>query len=101
MLSLGACKKDALEVKQEKTFMQIKAQPATDLPGGGIVLTLKPDGTAGIDPGGDILWAATYKISGNKITVKLLDTNTKYKFTIVSDVEIHGENGEILKLVKQ
>jgi len=27
MLSLGACKKDALEVKQEKTYVQVKDVP--------------------------------------------------------------------------
>lgn len=101
MLSFGACKKDALEVKQQKTFVQVEVAPATDLPGGGINLTLKPDGTANINPGGDIVWSGTYDISGNKITVKVQQIDTKFKFTIVSDEEIHGEHGEILKQVKK
>ena len=101
MLSFGACKKDALEVKQDKTYVQVKDAPPTDLAGGGVDLTLKPDGTAIINPGGDIVWYGTYDISGNKITVKVQQTESKYKFTIVSNEEIHGEHGEVLKLVKQ
>ncbi|MEP6612739.1 MAG: hypothetical protein ABJA76_12665 [Mucilaginibacter sp.] len=101
VLSLNACKKDALEIKVEKTYAQARTAPATDLVEGGITLTLKPDGTAGINPGGDIVWSSTYDISGKKITVKVRDLNTTYKFTVISDEEIHGEHGEILKLISQ
>jgi len=100
IVSISACKKDALEVKQEKEFIQVTLQPATDLAGGGIDLILKPDGTANINPGGDIVWSATYDISGKKITVTVQQTNSKYKFTVISDEEIHGDGGEILKLAK-
>lgn len=101
ILCMGACKKDALQVNEEKEFIQVNAATATDLVGGGVDLLLKPNGIAGINPGGDIVWNATYDISGNKLPVKIKETNTKYQFTIISDEEIHGQNGEILKLVKK
>jgi hypothetical protein len=101
VLCLNACKKAALEVKAEKRYAQALTTPATDLAGGGMTLTLKPGGTAGINSGGDIVWSGTYNISGKKITVKVPDMNTTYKFTVISDEEIHGEHGEILKLVSR
>ncbi len=100
-LSLGACKKDALQVKTEKEYIQNTTPgAATGLLGGGLDLILKPGGTASFNPGGDIIWGATYDISGKKITVKVQQLNTKYLFTIISDEEIHGANGEVLKLIK-
>jgi len=98
VLGLAACKKDALKVDTEKYYVQASSAPVTDLLGGGMSLTLKPNGTADINPGGDIVWSGTYNISGKKITVKVPDINIKYNFTIVSNDEIHGENGQILKL---
>lgn len=98
-LSFTACKKDALEVKTEKTFVSATSTPATDLAGGRTELTLKPGGSASILPGGDILWNGTYKISGKKITVYVQQSDEKYRFTIISDTEIHSEYGEVLKLV--
>jgi hypothetical protein len=101
VVGLGACKKDALEIKEEKEFMQVNARPATDpILGTAVHLVLKPNGVASIKPGGDIVWTATYNISGKTITVKVRDTNSTYKFNVISSEEIHGEHGEILKLVK-
>ena len=101
-LGLASCKKDALEVKEAKEFRQVNAPPATDpLLGTAMYLILKPNGAAGFLPGGDIVWTATYNISGKTINVKVPDINTRYKFSVISDEELHGENGEILKLVKR
>ncbi|MBS7565801.1 hypothetical protein KHS38_15445 [Mucilaginibacter sp. Bleaf8] len=98
VLLLSACKKDALKVDEEKHYEQVNASPSTDpIIGSAISLTLKPDGVGDIVPGGDIRWNATYKISGKKLTVAVKDIDHKFEFTIISDDEIHGENGEILK----
>lgn len=98
---LWGCKKDALKVDEEKEYVQVRSAPALDLVSGGIDLTLKPNGFASICPGGDIVWSATYDISGKKITIKAKETNTTYRFTIISKDEIHGSNGEVLKIVKR
>jgi hypothetical protein len=97
---LTSCKKDALKVKEQTKYFQINAPaPTGTLHATGISLELWPQGIAYINPGGhDFLWGATYKISGKKLTVKSGDY--LYKFTIVSEEELHGENGEILKLFK-
>jgi hypothetical protein len=94
-----ACKKDALEVKEEKRFMQTNAH-ITDPMFGAVSLTLRPNEQALINPGGDIVWSATYKISGKDLTVKVPDIDSKFKFSIVSDKELHGSNGEILQLIE-
>lgn len=96
-----ACKKDALKVNEEKRYAQTNAQPPTDpILGTAVHLTLKPNGRADILPGGDIVWAGSYDISGTKLTVKVDELDMKFRFTIVSEEELHGENGEILKLQK-
>ena len=82
------------------SIVEFNNQLVTDAMFGGMRLTLEPDGTASINPGGDIVFRATYNISGNKISVQVQQTNTKYKFTIISDEEISNENGVILKLAK-
>lgn len=99
-LCFGACKKDALKVDTEKTYVQPRTSPATSLEDGGFWLTLKPGGKADILPGGDIVWRATYDISGTKITVKIAETDQKFKFTIISDDELRGPYGEVLKLTQ-
>lgn len=103
LLSLGACKKDALAVDEEKSYLQTNASATTDpMFPAPIRLTLKPNGIASIAPSGsDIVYSATYKMNGDKITVTVNDfENMKFKFTVISDLELHGENGEILKLDK-
>jgi hypothetical protein len=99
ILSMGACKKDALVVDTEKRYNQVNIEKPVDLLGGGVMLVLKPDGIADINPGGDIIWNGTYKISGNKISVKATQIDTKFNFTIISNEELRGSNGEVLKLV--
>lgn len=100
IVAFSSCKKDALKITTEKTYSQPSVEAAHDLYGGAMSLTLKPGGMASINPGGDIVYSGNYDISGHKITVKVEQTQSKYIFTIISDEEIHGENGEILMLVK-
>lgn len=97
-ITLNACKKDALNVKQEKTFVQVGAT-GSNLGFGGVILTLLPDGKADLMLGGDIVWRGTYSISGKNIKV-VIDGETKlYRFTIVSENEIkYNETGAILRL---
>lgn len=100
LLSLTACKKDAITVDQEKVFVQSNASKPTDpILGTSMNLTLKPGGKANILPGGDIVYQATYKIKGDKIEVKAEMINQKFKFTVISESELHGEHGEILTLL--
>lgn len=96
-----ACKKDALKVNEEKHYVQTNAQtPSDPLLGTATDLTLKPNGRANILPGGDIVWTGDYDISGRKLTVTVAELNTKFLFTIISEEELHGEHGEVLKLQK-
>ena len=47
---------------------------------------------------GYIISEAKYKVRGNKIIVDVADLNKTFRFTILSDTELHVEKGEILKL---
>ncbi|WP_158825721.1 hypothetical protein [Mucilaginibacter lacusdianchii] len=101
-LWLSSCKKDALQVEEEKEYLQTNASPIVDpMFSTATHLLLKPGNIAYINPGGDIMWDATYKISGKKLTVKMKDSDSQFKFTIVSEEELHGQDGEVLKLVKR
>lgn len=92
-----ACKKDALKVDTEKNYTEEKTTPVTDLAGGAMHLSLKPNGVADINPGGDIMWRGTYTISGKKIMVTIPDLDKKFKFTILSEQELESETGVRLK----
>ena len=99
VVSLNACKKDALIVDEEKSYFQINAPaPVDPMLGTAIYLTSKPDGTGGFLLNGDIISQAKYKVRGNKIIVDVADLNKTFRFTIISDTELHGEKSEILKL---
>ena len=95
---LTGCKKDAITVKENKTFREINTAPPTDPRfSNTMVVTLTPNGTGGISLGGDAIYPATYDISGS--TLKITDNSTQqtYKIKIVSDTELNY-NGRILKL---
>ncbi|PTT00001.1 hypothetical protein DBR11_11135 [Pedobacter sp. HMWF019] len=100
-VNLVSCKKDALHIDQQKRYYQINASPGMDAEvSAAIILTLYPKGEANLIPGGDIGYASKYKIKGKEITVEINPPNpplTSY-FTIISDTELHGKNGEILML---
>ena len=98
LITFTACKKDALKIDIEKNYTEQKTTPATDLAGGAMHLSLKPDGIADINPGGDIVYRGTYNISGKKIPVKIPDMDMTYKFTVISELELESETGVRLKL---
>lgn len=95
-----SCKKDALVVKKNMHYYQINTDPK-DVDGiFSQSITLGPKGQAGFRPGGDIEYKATYKIKGKKITVTIKDPKLTSYFIIISDTELHAENGAILMLDK-
>jgi len=97
--TLAACKKDALEVTKDSYYIQVNAGPQTDpLISTATTLMLRPGGIADIMPGGDIVWRGTYKISGKRLTVTVKELETKFRFTIISATELHGEGGSVLRL---
>ena len=97
---ISGCKKDKLEVTEEKIFSQVD-HVSTNPYDGGWSLSLRPDGTAELLPGGDIVYGGTYKIQGAKIKVKSEPGSQSFTFIIVSDVEIREkEYGTVLRLLK-
>lgn len=99
LLSATGCKKDKIDVKEVKEYVEDKQMSPGDLYGGAMHLTLNPDGTADIVPGGDISYRGTYKINGVRIKVKTQQNSGSYTFEIISDEEIKSkEYGTVLKL---
>lgn len=100
-ICMVSCKKEALVVKKNMHYYQINTDPK-DVDGiFSQSITLGPNGQAGFRPGGDIEYKATYKIKGKKITVTIIkDPKLTSYFTIISDTELHAENGAILMLDK-
>jgi hypothetical protein len=97
-LAIG-CKKDKIEVNEVREYSEVMQAPPTDLVAGAMQLTLKPDGTADIVPGGDISYRGTYKINGSTIKVKTPQNSGSYAFEILSETEIKNkEFGTLLKL---
>jgi hypothetical protein len=97
---ISGCKKDKMEVTEEKRFSQV-GHVATNAYDGGWWLSLSPDGRADLLPGGDISYRGTYKIQGAKIKVKTEQGSQSFTFIIVSDVEIREkEYGTVLRLSK-
>lgn len=99
MLTLAmGCKKDQLVINQEKEYSQVDHVPSNAYDGGW-GLTLRPDGDADVNPGGDISYRGTYKINGAKIKVKTPQNSASYTFTIISGSEIkENQYGVILRL---
>lgn len=92
----ASCKKDQLEVKEEKTFVQADYVPSNNYDGGW-QLTLNPGKIADVLPSGDIVFRGTYNISGDKIKVKT-DEDT-FEFKIISNNELKEvKYGTILRL---
>ena len=96
IIPLNACKKDAISVKAEKFYYERVVLPPGGW-GGGMGLRLRPNGTAMLIEGGDIASEGTYNIRGSKLTLRI-DGTKPYKFTIISEQEIHAETGEKLLL---
>ncbi|MGV8877922.1 MAG: hypothetical protein ACOH2A_02700 [Sphingobacteriaceae bacterium] len=99
LLSAIGCKKGKLEVKEVREFIEDKQISPGDVYGGAMHLTLNPDDTADIVPGGDISYRGTYKINGASIKVKTQQNSGSYTFEIISEEEIKSkEYGTVLKL---
>lgn len=100
---LVSCKKDALRIEKEKRYIQVNAGPGFgpgDENSRTLILTLYPRGEANLIPGGDVGFTSKYKIRGKEITVEIVPPNEPLKllFTVVSEKELRGEQGQILRL---
>jgi hypothetical protein len=94
ILMITSCKKDKLEVNEVKEYSQV-GFVRTDPYFGGWTLTLKPDGVAEVNPGGDIRYGGTYKINGSKIKVKTEQNSGLYTFEIISEREIREQSSGV------
>lgn len=90
-ICLTGCKKNSLEVKQDKIYVQIN-MPRPAIPGTntGTSLTLKPNWNASITPPGDITYVGSYKIINKKIIIKIPDLNKEFTFDIVSETRLQS-----------
>jgi hypothetical protein len=61
---------------------------------GGWSLTLYPNNIADINPGGDIIYRGTYKISSSSLKV-ITDTDS-YKFKIISSTDIKYDQADLV-----
>ncbi|NQX39474.1 hypothetical protein SAMN05421820_102145 [Pedobacter steynii] len=97
-VGMSACKQELLKVDVEKTFVETNVKPPDNpMMGNKFILTLRPDGKAGILTGGDIMRQGTYKIDGSSLVVE--EEKNTYKFEILSATELKKvDNGAILKL---
>jgi len=91
---LHACK-DTLEINADKVYVE-QGATSGEIGFGGIMLTLYPDGAAGILYGGDIIYRGKFYVKGNILQVEEGKTLTKFK--IISNTELRYENNRILKL---
>lgn len=93
-ISLSACKKDALKVESDKTYVEQGVSSGSGSLGfGGVILKLMPDGNADILVGGDAFSRTTYKIKGDKLTI-----GDNEEFKIISETELRYQNTRVLKL---
>jgi hypothetical protein len=95
---LTACKKDKIEVDKEKVFLQVDV-PKDTAPGyvSSWAVTLKPDKTAEVIPGGDIVYGGNYEIKGSSLNIKTDQVN--FDFDILSATEIKDKKyGVVLRL---
>jgi hypothetical protein len=94
ILTTTSCKKDKLEVNEVKEYREVGFVP-TDPYFGGWTLTLKTDGVAEVNPGGDIRYGGTYKINGSKIKVKTEQNSGSYTFEIISESKIREQSSGV------
>lgn len=104
LMNLISCKKDAINIGKgkEKHYSQINASHIFDYEmSNAIELTLYPHGEANLIPGGDVGYKSKYKIKGKQITVEIMPPNQlTMHFTIISEKELRGTRGQILKLTE-
>ncbi|WP_026309813.1 hypothetical protein [Niabella aurantiaca] len=95
MLFLSCSKK--LDVNEDMTFTQVNGSGYGEY-SGPMHIELRSDGRAFFYPGsGDIVWDGYYKIKGGKLKYKDPNRETGYTFEIISETELKGERGEVLK----
>jgi hypothetical protein len=94
ILTATSCKKDKLEVNEVKEYSEI-GHVAMNAYDGGWALTLKPDGVAEVNPGGDVIYVGTYKINGSKIKVNTKQNSGSYTFEIISESEIREQSSGV------
>lgn len=94
ILVLSGCKKDQLTVEQQMEYSELGHVP-TDAYDGGWRLILQPGGIADVNPGGDIVYRGSYKVSGSKIKVKTPQNSASYTFEILSDTEIREKSSGV------
>ena len=94
----AGCKKDKITIDQEKSFVQVDPPRVVNnsLEGGSMHLTLKPDGIADINPGGDIVYGGTYKIKGDQLKIKVNEFKDDFEFKILSDTDIKEKDSGIV-----
>ncbi|RZJ19335.1 MAG: hypothetical protein EON51_16970 [Acinetobacter sp.] len=94
VLTFSSCKKE-LDISVKKTYVE-KGGKASDLGFGGVMLTLMPDGKAGLLLAGDVFVRYTYTIKDDTITLKEGDNTVKFK--IISETQLLYEKDRILIL---
>ncbi len=96
-ITFSGCKKDLISVESERRYSENLPLP----PGGwGIAmsLTIRPNGTATLVEEGDMASEGKYKIRGDKLIFKSASQVNDWKFSIISENEIHAPKGQKLTL---
>lgn len=100
MILLNSCKKDKIEVNETKIYEQMHNKMTSDTTPDYIStwqVTLNPDGSGNVVPGGDIVYPGRYEIKGSLLRVK--SGNETFEFDILSDTEIKEKKyGALLQL---
>ena len=97
-LTFSSCEKDAISVESEKTYAENLPASPYGWGSAAMGLTLRPDGTATLIEEGDMASDGKYKIKGNQLILKTGSYPDDWKFTIISEQEIHSPNGKKLML---
>lgn len=101
ILPIAACKKEVLEVKKDKTYIQGNPpRPATPGVNTGTILTLKRNKKANITPSGDKIYPGTYIIRSRTLIVKVPILDQDFTYNIISDTTLQSDNGATLFLQK-
>ncbi|WP_443938630.1 hypothetical protein [Pedobacter sp. MW01-1-1] len=99
IVSLSSCKKITID-DEEKTFLyDAPVSNENPIMWGGMYVTLKPGGRAGLLLGGDVIYDGTYTIKNGEVKVTI--GKEIHSFKILSQTEIKYQTGHILKLVQK